>query len=563
MKNRQYIQYLNSLHNFNAQNENAYAEKNIENAYFKEVMVKVGLCDFIVQRFEQEDPYILILTGHAGDGKTSLMYQVIEQMGQKFDTEKSGSQIQLPNGKGCYCIKDFSEISDRQKKETMEQILQCPQNGKYVFMVANTGPLINTFGEMFEDKRVRENAKLKLINGMSNNYGEIQEIEGYPICVINVAAVDNTYFAKEFLENILKDSLWESCKGCEKASYCHILRNRELMIENKENVFDFIEKHYIWLTEHGKRLTIRSMTEQLAFMITGGMNCADVRQRTSYGYANLFCHLFFGYLGTRELPEAMNMVAIKAAAECGYDKKRLRADERLLIQKEYDQLFGVKVRKLIQEAEKKDCYVKGWTNCLRRIYMFANIVNDVEQKEQDMEDIFSKQYQRYLRLRFSDEKAGKIDSKLVCDALSMIYLGSNEQGKQDIPITMSRESGITQNVQMSIGQIAQRKLAIVKRRTKDSELNQRRDRYELHMKVDKEELECEISLPMLDYFEELKNGIINTNIDPQLSHGVESLKAELAEKLNEKNDSICLVILKNKENEILDLEIDENGYIIE
>ena len=32
-----------------------------------------------------------------------------------------------------------------------------------------------------------------------------------------------------------------------------------------------------------------------------------------------------------------------------------------------------------------------------------------------------------------------------------------------------------------------------------------------------------IQPPMLDYFEELKNGVIATNIDPQLSHGVESL----------------------------------------
>lgn len=47
MNNRKYIEYLNSLHNYNAQNENAYGEKNVENPYFKEIMVRVGLCDYI------------------------------------------------------------------------------------------------------------------------------------------------------------------------------------------------------------------------------------------------------------------------------------------------------------------------------------------------------------------------------------------------------------------------------------------------------------------------------------------------------------------------------------
>ena len=47
MDNKMYIDYLNSLHNYNAQNENAYGERNIDNRYFKEVMVKMGICDYI------------------------------------------------------------------------------------------------------------------------------------------------------------------------------------------------------------------------------------------------------------------------------------------------------------------------------------------------------------------------------------------------------------------------------------------------------------------------------------------------------------------------------------
>ena len=38
MNNKAYIDYLNSLHNNNAQNENEYGQRNIQNPYFEAVM---------------------------------------------------------------------------------------------------------------------------------------------------------------------------------------------------------------------------------------------------------------------------------------------------------------------------------------------------------------------------------------------------------------------------------------------------------------------------------------------------------------------------------------------
>ena len=39
------------------------------------------------------------------------------------------------------------------------------------------------------------------------------------------------------------------------------------------------------------------MTEQLAYMITGGMSCEEVTNNDAYKY--LFSNLFFGYIGTK------------------------------------------------------------------------------------------------------------------------------------------------------------------------------------------------------------------------------------------------------------------------
>ena len=556
MDNDLYINYLNSLHNYNAQNENAYGERNIDNPYFKDVMVRVGLCDYIKENLTVEEPHILILTGHAGDGKTSIMYQVLTDIGAEFNTKEKLSEITLPNGSKCLCIKDFSEIPEEDHENQIDRInvmkksVDMSKNGNYVFMVANTGPLINTFGELFDTNDNKEISKIQLINMMDNNDGKIKYIQDVPLCVINVATVDNVYFATEFLEKITQDKLWD------------IYRNRNLIIENKTKVYEFINNHFIWLTEYGTRLTIRSMTEQLAYMITGGMSCEEVTNNDAYKY--LFSNLFFGYIGTKLNARALNIIAIAAANKCMYDHKRLRSDEKLLVGKEYKDMFGNAIKEIIMNAEKNNAFINGWTEFLRRTYLFTNIITDAVMISQDYEDVFSKQFKRYLALRDGIDTPSKTDANLIADALSMIYIGTPSDGTE-IPLTLSRESGITQNVQLITGTIPVRRLRVKTIKTKDSTFNKGKDRYELRLEIDRMILDTILTLPMLDYFEELKNGVIATNIDPQLSHGVESLKAQISELLEDDEDEnvIEIVVLKNSGNDNIRLELTDDGKIRE
>lgn len=558
MYNEKYISYLNSLHNYNAQNSNAYGEKNVCSEFFQEVAVKVGLCSYIEMQFLNEEPHVLILTGHAGDGKTSIMYQVLKDFNINFNVEEKITEIFLPEGKKCRCIKDYSELSDTEKLVASKECVELPQKGKFVFMVANTGPLINTFGELFPE-RERENAKISLIDAMDENAGVVKDINGYKINVINVAAIDNTSFASAFVENIIKDDLWSNCTACDKHEYCYILRNRNLITQNKQRVLEFIEEHYIWLIEHGTRLTIRSMTEQLAYMLTGGMNCDEVVPEELNKY--LFFNLFFGYIGLKNNERANSIIAVKEAKECAYDKKRLRVDEELLINCDYKISFGDEMNTVLAESYKNDGQVSGWTEFVRRAYIFANIETDKDKKSRDSEDIFSKQFEKYLGLRKGKITPSKSDTNLIIDALSMMYMGKiADSDTKEIPITLSKTSGLTQNVQLITGSISARRMNLVQQKTRDSVFDEEHQRYELRLKVEKVVLNTNISLPMLNYFEELRNGIIATNIDPQLSHGVESLKAQLAKECNDEEDDeqFEMIILKNDgvKNCKLELESD-------
>lgn len=560
MKNEKYISYLNSLHNYNAQNPNAYGEKNVGNEFFQEVAVKVGLCTYIEMQLLNEEPHVLILTGHAGDGKTSIMYQVLKDFNVDFNADEKISEIVLPTGGKCRCIKDYSELSDAEKLSTLRDCVNLPENGEFVFMVSNTGPLINTFGELFSEED-KEKAKIELIDAMDENAGAIKNISGYKINVINVASIDNTSFAVSFVNNLVKDSLWTGCSECSKCSYCHIYKNRELIVKNKQRVLEFIRNHYIWLVEHGTRLTIRSMTEQLAYMLTGGIECKQVVPTEKDKY--LFFNLFFGYVGLKNNDRANTILAVREAKKCAYDKKRLRADEKLMIDCDYSVSFGSEMSMLLIESHKEDGYISGWAEFLRRAYIFTNIETDAENRSRDSEDIFSKQFERYLQLRGGQSTPAKADTNLIVDALSMMYLGKvADSSTSEIPITLNKTSGLTQNVQLVTGSIPTRKLSLIQKETKDSVFDESHKRYELRLKVEKTVLDSVISLPMIDYFEELRNGVISTNIDPQLSHGVESLKAQLAKEYNDEEDNLIeMIVLHNNDSVDYRLEITNDNKI--
>lgn len=556
MGNKEFIMYLNSLHNYNAQNHNAYGEKNVENKFFKNVMVRVGLSNYILQSMKNNEPHLIILTGHAGDGKTSIMYQVLSDLNISFEPDKKICDYTLDNGKQCRCVKDFSEIADEEKVDVLKEAVSLPNMGKFVFMVANTGPLINTFGALFSNSDESEKAKIQLIESMDSNSGNITEIMGYKLCVINVATVDNTYFAVEFLDKITQDELWNNCSNCVKKDYCHILRNRMLIKNNKKQVHEFLNMHYIWLTEHGKRLTIRSMTEQLAYMITGGFECEEVVH--SENYKHLFSNLFFGYVGTLCDTKATNIIAIKEARNCGYDSKRMRSDEVLLVNHGYEKVFGLDMVKIISDAEQKNAYLSGWSEFLRRAYFFMNIITDENTVNVNYEDIFSKQFRRFLDLRNGNTTPSKSDANLICDALSMIYMGAINNDDPMIPLTLSRDSGIAQNVQLITGTLMKNSIKIRTKETRDSSFNNNKKRNILLLEVNKSKLENEITLPLLNYFEELKNGIISTNVDPQLSHGIESLKAELTRIVDDDNETFEMIILRNNGSKPVELEITDN-----
>lgn len=538
----EFVKYLNTLHSYNGHNSNAFGEKNYTSKFYDDLMVPVPLGNFIVDKMTDSDGKIIMLTGHAGDGKTSLMYQVLKSFGCIFDAVTEEFEVSLPDGSKCLCIKDFSEFPDEEKLSLIQKSKKYQEAGNYVFMVANTGPLINTFIRSFPESE-RDQIEGEFIEALDTNSGETVTIGGYKICIINIVKTENTYFANQFLDKVLSNKAWDNCDQCSKKGYCHILRNRQLMVDNKVNTFDFINKHYIWLHEYGKRLTIRNMTQQLAFMFTGGYDCEEVKDNEPYLY--LYTNLFFGFIGRNLDGNALKIPAIAEAANCKYEEKRLRVDETLFIKEDYNSLFSKDVVKIIEKTIKQNGYCNGFNEMFKRLYFFCNMAVS---HEIDDEDIFSKQFDRYVELKYNHVKPSKKDNSLVKSALQMIYTGRSSQGATSLPVTFNRESGYTQNVQFVLDDI---KLSSIQLKTFSNDklvCDTVYEKDDLRIVINRQPLRQDITLPLFDYFEELKNGVINTNIDAQLSKGIENIKAEILDIVlqgDPDDDSFSLIVMKD------------------
>lgn len=114
--------------------------------------------------------------------------------------------------------------------------------------------------------------------------------------------------------------------------------------------------------------------------------------------------------------------------------------------------------------------------------------------------------------------------KMILRALRIMFTGEDINLNESILITLRRSGEQIQNVQMLIGRIAETDIHIELQRIPSvSDENQK---YKLVLRCAENEA-ITINMPLLDYFSKISSGLIVADIDPMLSHGIESLKAKL------------------------------------
>ncbi len=509
-----FVDYLNSLHNDHAANQNAIGEMLIGSPFFGETQVKRSLIAFLKSKVENGE--FIILTGHAGDGKTTLLYQVLEAAGYHL-TKLQPSEM-LTGEHPILYIKDFSELTHEDQDEKLSACFSTPGAAA---LIANTGPLLDMFKRMYGQQY-----ESPLLNAMDSPCGMTVDVPGTgKAFLLNIARVDNTDFIRPYLQNILAERHWRECRGCPCAARCPIVFNQSVLSNDFDQVSDVIEKMYIWLQEYDRRATIRQITAHLTFMITGGLSCSKVEhkcsERSQFQY--LASNLFFGCEQMKRLKGASQIRGIQMVNEAGFDQKTTLMDYELFNRNDYYLYYSQDIAALFKTAfvDHHYCDTESRQMILKRAYLFFGMQGENRTRQENY--IFSEWFKPYLEITRKGVKPKDQLKNGVCKAINTLFVGESLEDRIDhIDLTLRRNNEQTSNVQLLAGRI---QVDDVKLKAAQFETVSGNKQYKLTLCV--KDLEFSISLPLLNYFNEIWRGIIITDVDPMLSNGIDSLKAQL------------------------------------
>lgn len=301
-----FVVYLNTMQSVRGNNTGALAEFQAQSENFALIEEEHPLAERIYGELIQGRH--VILTGHAGDGKSTIALEVYRKLADLPQNAKLAlSPVMDVAGKNISIVKDLSE-----NKDTTGLLTQILTSDHTFLLVSNTGALLKMFKESGENKLETEATLLKEFNKENGKFS----CKGREFSIYNLAKLDNLQLAKRVFQKMLADNNWQHCQSCSCRDYCVILRNRNALTANDSRGVDRIFLIYQRLLAYGQRLTMRQLMEHLAWTLTGGQDkCdieADAKSNVSKVHNKSFFHLFWGNNGQEDLKEATQMQAIRA-----------------------------------------------------------------------------------------------------------------------------------------------------------------------------------------------------------------------------------------------------------
>jgi len=308
-----FVDYINSLSEASAGNENAIAESQLASDFFDRIFVKNPLSDFIYESLVC-DKINVILTGNAGDGKTTIAADIYRRITGEYP------QILQPKIRAgdIIIVKDMSELPRQDQRAGVFKDALKDEGNRYL-IVSNTGTLLESFRELkINGKKVDESELLKALE-----VDEPQLVLDDHFMVINIANMDSIEIACQVFERMLNIENWTACAVCQHCESCPISKNVRLLQDDLQAVSHRITLLYRRLYEYDVRLTMRQMTGHLAYAITAGKNCADINAMSVIALqsclnSSLFFNRFFGDDGNEVIPEALQLLPVRRVQDAEF-----------------------------------------------------------------------------------------------------------------------------------------------------------------------------------------------------------------------------------------------------
>ena len=174
--------------------------------------------------------------------------------------------------------------------------------------------------------------------------------------------------------------------------------------------------------------------------------------------------------------------------------------------------------------------------------------------------IYSSVFVDYLSMKYKGKDIKNLKN-ILFDGLFKIYTGFDRKEEKNIFITLKKDGYFVQNVQLIIGKLDKKDLKIKKEKIENN--CEEIDIYKEFLCVGKDKIE--LNLPMIDYFFNLKKGILDTNMSPQLNHGIDRIKYKIYEyakneKFDEEETSFLVLTSRGTKELSIDYDFDDDKF---
>ncbi len=581
-----FVDFLNSMHSVTGNSLGALAERQVRNSFANKCHIPRAIGKYIQGKIEAGPPKAWIITGHAGDGKTSILVQILRELKMLPENENLRQYkecINAQNLKVLY-IKDMSEINLNERARLLSRALEAPDNGLNSILISNTGPLLSAFesllrsdakesGHEYNDDDALKDQTL-LLNHMDQNTSFSCQVGKYEFIIINIARIDNTSFASAFLDKFLQDDNWYDCESCQVRNRCPVYYNVICLQENKNRVLKFIESYYRYMFEYDQRMTIRQIQSHLCYAITGGLTCERIinthkDQRIQYNFANLF----FGYHDRTLQETAMEIMALEKLSYLHLDEKKQDDDYILFVKEDYS-VFPDNIKACLEPyarkqllhayssnvEEKKDSIVLAIRKMVRRFYlMYSNV--DEKKLLSILNRCFGDGFVEYVNMKQCPNAAIFQKRKMRDAVFQALYMDNTgflpKKENSRLPITLHRNDTTFQNVLLVLGEVEKEDLSIIQE-PMDDDMNDIKNEQKILLSL--HDSYFPLNLPLYQYFEDRRNGIISSSYNPSLTHNIANLETFISNNIKNKTpDSIRLLCNTSKGQEIKTIYYDENN----
>lgn len=565
-----FVGYLNSLQRSGGGNENALAESQICNAQFTTIHVKHPLADIIYDELRNPEGQHILLTGHAGDGKSTLAMEVYKLF-RNWDRDHPLDVPPQPR-EDTGDVSIIKDLSERDRNEDPSLLDELSKKKRRFLLVSNTGTLLDLakqhsahFGET---DIVLESRVLKAISSESGE--SALSLGGIDFRVFNLARMDNMALARQIFQKMLAPERWAICQTLNCRGTCPIFININLLQTNQERATERIFLAYRRMYEYGTRLTMRQFTEHLAYLITSGLDQQDIKKVQKQNppplaSEYLFFNRFFGDNGCKSDSSAFKMKAVQEIEKQKFGERPCPGWEHKLWLRNSDEPVKLGITSLNAAFEKlrrhgaQESLSIGMSSdqareqVRRMLYFLADFPDDKQgYLEQYLNSPTLQDWMRWqqdgVHLEFQEKNT--LERKIY-HVLQEHFTGvrlpeGSTQNDRRLYVTLSRRrSEVRQSAQIVLAEIDWVNSTSLKLTVTESATGEQQKNLILHGKGCIDGLKLPLKVPFLDYVMMRHFGELGDVLEASYLERLDCFKAQVQKKASTYDDErIMLVRLK-------------------